>query len=161
MKTNMRILTNTFRHNIVIESFGLFDHSVMDWFSFCREVCLDWYEKIELTNSKYVKENTIEAAGQRAIGSSQAMRDPLRTYPGFTQLCVNHYVNFVDHDKGVHINGIEMVWWDCRSKTNRYGTRQYHMEGYIAEFAFKGSNPVITEKVHQYIAAISSLYLPL
>ncbi|KII70911.1 hypothetical protein RF11_03727 [Thelohanellus kitauei] len=43
--TSMWILTNPPKHNMAIESFGLSNHTFVDWFSFCREVCLDWCEK--------------------------------------------------------------------------------------------------------------------
>jgi len=33
------------RSNLIIMELGLSDHTVVDWSSFCREVCVYWLEK--------------------------------------------------------------------------------------------------------------------
>lgn len=38
----MWILLNPPRQEIAMDAFGLADRTVVDWFSFCRQVCLDW-----------------------------------------------------------------------------------------------------------------------
>ncbi|KII69244.1 hypothetical protein RF11_04017 [Thelohanellus kitauei] len=79
---------------------------------------------------------------------------------GFEHLCSNHSVKFVDSDTGAHTKGMERVSRYIRSKILRYGTRQYHADGYLAQFILKMKYPVKTGRVHQFVMAIYSLYLP-
>ncbi|KII60395.1 hypothetical protein RF11_07585 [Thelohanellus kitauei] len=59
--TAMWILTNPPRHDMAIESFGLSDHTVVDWFSFCRErplarVILDLWRRRKIYSKGFVVE---------------------------------------------------------------------------------------------------------
>lgn len=50
---------------------------------------------------------------------------------------VNHSINFVDSNMGVHTQNIERLWRDIRGTIPKYDRREYHFEYYLAEFVFK------------------------
>lgn len=56
---------------------------------------------------------------------------------GFKHLRVNHKMNFVDPETNAHTQNIERVWRETRANIPRYGTREVHYVGYLAEFLFR------------------------
>lgn len=74
---------------------------------------------------------------------------------GFQHLTVNHSYNFVDPDTGAHTQNIERIWREVRSNIPRYGRREHHMDGYIAEFYFKRKYPDHTERFHKIFEIIA------
>ncbi|KII61643.1 hypothetical protein RF11_08555 [Thelohanellus kitauei] len=174
--TAMWILTNPPRYDMEMESFGLSDNTVVEWFSYCREVPLDWCGKhsTRLGGPGSVRNNgSLEATKDlhnrfllvQIEPGTTIMSDCWKSYRtlderGFEHLCVNNFVNFVDPDTGAHTNGIERMRRDVRSKIPRYGTKQHHADGYLAEFIFKRMYPVIKDRLNQFFQAISSFYPP-
>lgn len=74
---------------------------------------------------------------------------------GFQHLTVNHSYNFVDPDTGAHTQNIERIWRKVRSNIPRYGRREYHMNGYIAEFYFKRKYPDHIQQFHKIFEIIA------
>ncbi|XP_031351794.1 uncharacterized protein LOC116177070 isoform X2 [Photinus pyralis] len=78
---------------------------------------------------------------------------------GFRHLTVNHSLTFVDPDTGAHTQNIERLWRDVRGGIPRYGRREAHMSGYLAEFLFKRAVPR-THLIHEFMRAAADLYPP-
>lgn len=74
---------------------------------------------------------------------------------GFQHLTVNHSYNFVDPDTGAHTQNIERTWREVRSNIPRYGHRELHIDGYIAEFYFKRKYPDHTQRFHKIFKIIA------
>ncbi|XP_071575579.1 uncharacterized protein [Temnothorax nylanderi] len=153
------------RHQFLCTELQLSEPSVIDWVSFCREVCIYWAKKnstklggpnkiVEIDEAKigkrkYNRGRIIE--GKWIFGGykrgTTIMSDCWRSYnclnnEGFQHLTVNHSMNFVDPDTGAHTQHIERVWREVRANIPRYGTRTSHLVGYLAEYLFK--------RVHDY-----------
>ncbi|XP_031337094.1 uncharacterized protein LOC116166307 [Photinus pyralis] len=81
---------------------------------------------------------------------------------GFRHVTVNHSLTFVDPDTGAHTQNIERLWRDVRGGIPRYGRREAHMSGYLAEFLFKRAVSR-TRLIHEFMrAAPTSIHhLPL
>ncbi|XP_011858202.1 PREDICTED: uncharacterized protein LOC105555769 [Vollenhovia emeryi] len=69
---------------------------------------------------------------------------------GFQHLKVNHSMNFVDPETGAHTQHIERVWREVRANVPRYGVREPHLLGFLAEYLFK--------RVHKYEQRLSSFF---
>lgn len=78
----------------------------------------------------------------------------------YEHLTVNHSYNFVDPDTGAHTQHIERTWREVRANVPRYGRKEDHFAGYLAEFFFRRKFPNSTERVHEIFAAIGQLYNP-
>ncbi|XP_031346116.1 uncharacterized protein LOC116172974 [Photinus pyralis] len=78
---------------------------------------------------------------------------------GFRHLTVNHNLTFVDPDTGAHTQNIERLWRDVRGGIPRYGRKEAHMSGYLAEFLFKRAVPR-THLIHEFMRAAADLYPP-
>ncbi|XP_018368673.1 PREDICTED: uncharacterized protein LOC108764789 [Trachymyrmex cornetzi] len=79
---------------------------------------------------------------------------------GFQHLTVNHSYNFVDPETGAHTQHIEHVWREVRGNIPRYGRREYHFEGYLAEFLFKRAYDY-AERIEIFFDIIAKLYPPM
>ncbi|XP_076249183.1 uncharacterized protein LOC143188673 [Calliopsis andreniformis] len=77
----------------------------------------------------------------------------------FQHLTVNHSLNFVNPETGAHTQNIERLWRDVRSSIPRYGARDYHMEGYIAEYIFKRIFPH-KNRISNFFKLIAELHPP-
>lgn len=79
---------------------------------------------------------------------------------GFQHLTVNHSLNFVDPSKAdVHTQNIERTWRDVRGGIPRYGRKEAHFIGYLAEFLFK-RHFSSHEDIHAFFLEIGKLYPP-
>lgn len=63
--------------------------------------------------------------------------DAIRNENSYIRQTVNHSVNFVDPETGVHTHNIQRLWRDMRANISRYDTHDYHFTNYLAEFLFK------------------------
>jgi transposase-like protein len=70
---------------------------------------------------------------------------------GYKHLAVNHSENFVDPETGAHTQGIERSWRDMRSNVPRYGRKEEHFDGYIAEHQFKQAVPDARDRLHIFL----------
>ncbi|XP_071579865.1 uncharacterized protein [Temnothorax nylanderi] len=174
------------RHQFLCTELQLSDHSVVDWISFCREVCIFWAKKystklgepnkiVEIDEAKIGKRKyncgrIIEGKWifggyeQWILPGTTIMSDCWRSYnclnsEGFQHLTVNHSVNFVDPDTRAHTQHIERVWREVRANIPRYGTRTYHLAGYLAEYLFKRVHKY-EERLQSFFCAIAELYPP-
>ncbi|XP_071653090.1 uncharacterized protein [Temnothorax longispinosus] len=157
-------------------------HSVVDWISFCREVCIYWAEKnsaklggpniiVEIDEAKigkrkYNRGRIIE--GKWIFGGYERgttiMSDCWKSYnclnsEGFQHLTVNHSMNFVDPDTEAHTQHIERVWREVKANIPRYGTRSSHLVGYLAEYLFKRVH-AYEDRLSSFFCAIAELYPP-
>lgn len=78
----------------------------------------------------------------------------------FVHQTVNHSYNFVDPDTGAHTQNIERSWREVRSNVPRYGRREAHYFGYLAEFFFRRKFRDHTSRIHEIFKAIGALYDP-
>lgn len=78
---------------------------------------------------------------------------------GYKHLTVNHSYNFVDPDSKAHTQNIERAWRDTRANIPRFGTRQKHYAGYIAEFLFKRKFQ-FTERIEAFFNIMAKHYPP-
>lgn len=76
----------------------------------------------------------------------------------YTHRTVNHSINFVDSETGVHTENIERLWREVRANIFRYGTRDYHFIHYIAEFLFKRKYD-FDERIEVFFTILSLMYL--
>ncbi|EFN87025.1 hypothetical protein EAI_00017, partial [Harpegnathos saltator] len=58
---------------------------------------------------------------------------------------------------GAHIQNIERLWREVRVNIPRFGTRETHLIGYLAEFMFKRKFNM-NERITQFFKIISELY---
>lgn len=60
---------------------------------------------------------------------------------GWEHFRINHSIQFVDPDYPfIHTQNIERLWRDVRGSIPRYGVKDEHFVGYLAEFMFKRAN---------------------
>ena len=77
---------------------------------------------------------------------------------GFTHLTVNHSLNFVDPETGVHDQNIERSWRDLRSSVPKYGKRKQHYDGYLAEYQFKRAYQRNETRLHHFLKIAGQMY---
>ncbi|KAK5642740.1 hypothetical protein RI129_008907 [Pyrocoelia pectoralis] len=80
-------------------------------------------------------------------------------HEGFDQFTVDHGVTFVDPFTGAHTQNIDRLWRDVRGRISRYGRKEGHMVGYLAEFMFKRLVNR-TNLIHEFMRAAAILYPP-
>ncbi|KAK5640057.1 hypothetical protein RI129_010868 [Pyrocoelia pectoralis] len=78
---------------------------------------------------------------------------------GFRQFTVDHRLTFVEPSTGAHSANIDRLWRDVRGKISRYGRKEGHMVGYLAEFLFKRSVDR-TNLIHEFMRAAAIIYPP-
>ncbi|XP_050516404.1 uncharacterized protein LOC126891267 [Diabrotica virgifera virgifera] len=81
-------------------------------------------------------------------------------HEGFHHQTVNHSKHFVDPETGTHSNHIERLWREVRSNIPKYGVKEAHFVGYLAEFYFKRRYTKRLERMHHFFKAASELYPP-
>ncbi|KYM95728.1 hypothetical protein ALC62_13634 [Cyphomyrmex costatus] len=86
----------------------------------------------------------------------RAYRD-LENNNNYTHCTVNHSVNFVNPDTGVHTQNIERVWRDMRANIPRYGTREKHYIYCLTEFLFKRIYN-FDERIDTFFEIMSTMY---
>jgi len=206
-------LTMSFpRQQFLERELSLSSRTVVDWSSFCREVCVYWVERgsqmveghgvcveideAKLGKRKYNRGRWIDGTwvfGGFERGSSKCflvpvpdrrsetlldiiktwirpgttiMSDCWRAYDclsseGFVHATVNHSYNFVDPSTRAHTQNIERTWREVRGGIPRFGRRENHMVGYLAEFLLKRQFQDHRERIHAFFSAIGELYPPL
>ena len=56
---------------------------------------------------------------------------------GYQHLTVNHSLNFVDPDTGVHMQGTENTWWGVKRSMPRTGTSKDLFDSYLQEWLWR------------------------
>ncbi|CAH2106246.1 unnamed protein product [Euphydryas editha] len=67
-------------------------------------------------------------------------------------------MNFVDADTGAYTQNIERMWRDARGTIPKFGRRDYHMSGYIADFLFRRAHPSHTTRMHAFANAVTEFH---
>lgn len=199
------------RQNFIMRELHCSSKTVVDWSSFCRELCVQWVvehsdkiggigkiveiDEAKFGRRKYNRGRSIE--GQWVFGGidresrkvffvpvpdrtaqtllnvikqwilpgTTIISDCWRAYDnlereGFNHLAVNHSLHFVDpNDSNIHTQNIERIWRNVRGAIPRYGRKQHHFIGYLAEFLFKNANQDNCD-IHQIFLQIAKLYPP-
>ena len=196
---------------MMVTELGVSTKTVVDWSSFCREVCMFWVEKcsqvlggpgvvVEVDESKFGKRkfNTgrlvdgtwvfggFERGSKRCFfvpvpsRGADVLLEVINTWirpgttiisdcwkaysclsdEGFVHQSVNHSMNFVDPHSGAHTQNIERTWREVRGGIPRFGRKEKHMVGYLAEFLFKRQYVDYTERLHAFYTAVGQLYSP-
>ncbi len=84
--------------------------AAVQWFQFFRDVCTEWKHRIH----------------------------NVPVNPPYTHSTVNHSQNFVDPAMGVHTNGVECFWNNCkRSFKKMSGTTEEMLASHIDEFLWR------------------------
>lgn len=199
------------RQKFIMRELKCCDRTVVDWSSYCREVCVQWsldhsqrlggpgkiveIDEAKFGKRKYNRGRRIE--GQWVFGgferdskkiflvpvpdrSAQTLLQVIQEWilpdttivsdcwksydtlndEGFQHFAINHSINYVDpNDATIHTQNIERTWRDIRGGIPRYGRKDAHFVGYLAEFLFKRS---ITDDgdIHRFFFEISRLYPP-
>ncbi|XP_076620040.1 uncharacterized protein LOC143341192 [Colletes latitarsis] len=148
------------RQTFLMKELGVSTTTVVDWASFCRELCVLWTEKysVQIEGENQIIEVDEAKIGKRKYNKGRLMSgqwifggfdrgttiisDCWKAYDclnhkGYKHLTVNHKMNFVDPNSGAHTQNIERTWRETRANIPRYGIRTYHYIGYIAEFLFR------------------------
>ncbi|XP_025264891.1 uncharacterized protein LOC112638075 [Camponotus floridanus] len=188
----------------------LSDKTIVDWSSFCREVCVMWLEAqqnpiggkgivVEIDEAKIGKrkynrgrlvtgkwifggfergtgkafivpvknrtaETLLSVIKQWILPKTTIISDMWRAYDclnneGFIHLTVNHSMNFVDPETGAHTQNIERTWREVRANIPRYGTREKHLIGYMAEFFFKRQYK-FDDRIVSFFEAVGKFFPP-
>lgn len=77
---------------------------------------------------------------------------------GFKHLTVNHSVNFVDPSTKAHINTVERLWREVKSKVPLYGRRKKHFVGYLSRSMFIMAHKDGNKIFHAFLEAAAALY---
>lgn len=177
------------RQNFIIEELKCSSMTVVDWSSFCREVCINYGQRnsqkigghgkiVEIDEAKFGKrkynrgriitgqwvfggiergtnntflvpvekrdaETLLSVVKEWILPGTTIISDFWKAYDclaneGFQHLKVNHSINFVDPEKPeINTQKIERTWRDVRGNIPRYGRKESHFIGYLAEFQFK------------------------
>ncbi|XP_025152732.1 uncharacterized protein LOC112588147 [Harpegnathos saltator] len=164
------------------EELELSDKTIVDWSSFCREVCVLWLENqqnpiggeeivVEIDEAKIGKRKYNRGrliTGKWIFGAFERgttiMSDMWRAYnclndEGFIHLTVNYSMNFVDSGTGAHTQNIERTWREVRANISRYGTREKYLIGYIAELFFKRRYK-FNDRIVGFFEAIGQFFPP-
>lgn len=75
----------------------------------------------------------------------------------FKHLTVIHSLNFVDLDTSAHTNTVERSWHEVRATMPRFGVKEHHFYGYLAEFHVKRRYPDM-ERMHKFFTAAANMY---
>jgi len=199
------------RQSIIETELGVSSRTVVDWSSFCREVCIFWVDKesvilggpgvvVEIDEAKIGKRKYNRGRwidGQWVFGGFErgtkncflvpvpsrgsdvlleiikqwirpgtiVVSDCWKSYDclhleGFVHEKVNHSTNFVDPRSGAHTQNIERTWREVRGNIPRFGRREHHMVGYLAEYLFKRKYSHYAQRVHAFFTAVGQLYTP-
>ncbi|KAJ8957214.1 hypothetical protein NQ318_007776, partial [Aromia moschata] len=70
---------------------------------------------------------------------------------------VNHSKNFVNCETGVYTQNIERTWQDVRFDIPRFGRRENHFDGYLANTFFK-KFPNHCDRLLHFFKYISEVY---
>jgi len=200
------------RQRLITRELSISCRTVVDWSSFCREVCAYWVEQesrmiggagvvVEIDEAKFGKRKYnrgrwldgtwvfggYERASKNCFvvpvpsRASDVLLDVIKAWikpgttvvsdcwraydclssEGFVHLSVNHSYNFVDPASGAHTQNIERTWREVRGGIPRFGRREQHMVGYLAEFLFKRQLPDHRQRVHAFFTAVGQLYPPI
>uniref|UniRef100_A0A6P7HFR1 Uncharacterized protein LOC114348143 n=1 Tax=Diabrotica virgifera virgifera TaxID=50390 RepID=A0A6P7HFR1_DIAVI len=131
------------RQEAALEELGISSTTMVDWYSYCREVFIS-----------FAINNSTKLGGPGSIIEIDEAKF------GFHHQTVNHSKHFVDPETGTHTNHIERLWREVRSNIPKYGVKEAHFVGYLAEFYFKRRYPKRLERMHHFFKAASELYPP-
>ncbi|GBN48473.1 hypothetical protein AVEN_210071-1 [Araneus ventricosus] len=147
----------------IVDEMNVSEPTVVDWKSFCREVCVNRLVKdskdklggvgmvVEIDESKFgkrkynrgkrVNETLIEITKKNVEPGSTILSDCWPSYNGLTaegyvHCIINHSKNFKDPVTGVHTNGIEDTWNAIKTDFRKQGTRKVEgqFDTYLAEY---------------------------
>lgn len=199
------------RHRFIMAEIGCNDHTVVNWSSYCREVCINWSVRtsvqlggpgtvVEIDEAKFGKrkfnrgrriegqwifggfqrdtkniflvpvenrsaETLLRVIREWILPGTTIISDCWKSYDmlqheGFQHLKINHSLNFVDpEDRTIHTQNIERTWRNVRGGIPRYGRKDAHMIGYLAEFLFKRRYSE-GDDVHNFLLEIARMYPP-
>ncbi|GBN89235.1 hypothetical protein AVEN_197865-1 [Araneus ventricosus] len=171
----------------IVDEMNVSEPTVVDWKSFCREVCVDRLVKdskekiggvgmiVEIDESKFgkrkynrgkrVDETLIKITKKNVEPGTTVLLDCWASYNGLTaEGYVHHTVNFKDPVTGAHTNGIEGTWNAIKTDFQKQGTRR--VEGqfgmYLAEYMWRRSHRGASMKslFPSFIRGITELYPP-
>ncbi|XP_066152494.1 uncharacterized protein [Euwallacea fornicatus] len=73
----------------------------------------------------------------------------------YQHLQINHSLQYVDsNDPQIHTQNVERIWRDIRGGIPRYGRKEPYFVGYLAEFLFKRSFPLLSD-IHYFSIEIA------
>ena len=79
---------------------------------------------------------------------------------GFVHESVTQSKNFVDPSTRAHAQNTGRAWWEVQGGIPRFGRKEKHTVGYLAEFMFKRKYADYRERVHAFFTAVGQLYSP-
>ncbi|KAJ8971098.1 hypothetical protein NQ314_000880 [Rhamnusium bicolor] len=173
------------RQTYIEHELQLSSSTVVDWSNFCREVCIACIvdaseciggpgivveiDEAKMGKRKYNRGRIID--GQWVFGGFEReskkcffvpvenrTKDTARNYSKHE--AVNHSKNFVDSDTGAHTQNIERCWRDVRAGIPRFGRREQHFDGYLAEYQFRKKYPDHRDRFHHFFKCIGQVYPP-
>ncbi|GBM95020.1 hypothetical protein AVEN_29382-1 [Araneus ventricosus] len=144
----------------IVDELNVSEPTVVDWKSFCREVCVDMIIRgskklggvghvVEIDESKfgkrkYHKETLIEITKKYVQPGTTVLSDCWKSYrplteEGYVHYTVNHSVNFKDPITGVHTNGIEGTWSAIKAQFRSQGTKKVkdEFDSYLGEYMWR------------------------
>ncbi|GFX86942.1 mitotic-spindle organizing protein 2A [Trichonephila clavipes] len=171
-------------NEFVVNDLKINKNTVVDWYMFCREVCMvacvnesaklgGEGKIVEIDESlfgkmKYGKGKRVKVIREWILPGTTIISDCWRAYEclsdeGYRHLTVNHSLTFKDPETGAHTNAIEGTW--SAIKRNLKG-HTAHVEGqfdsYLAEYMWRRSNEhkMIDANFKDYLKAIARVYPP-
>ncbi|GFU87764.1 mitotic-spindle organizing protein 2A [Trichonephila clavipes] len=163
-------------------------NTVVDWYMFCREVCMAAILKeseplggegkiVEIDESMFGKMNgaksnergTLSVIKEWVVPGSVIISDCWRAYnclshEGYQHLRVNHSLTFKDPETGAHTNSIEGTWSAIKRSLRNHAA---HVEGefdhYLAEYMWRRrrGHSLDDDVFREFLRAITTLYPPM
>lgn len=109
------------------------------------------------------KETLLEIIKEWVLPGTTIISDFWKAYDclndeGYRHAKVNHSLNFVNpEDRSIFTQNIERIWRDARGGVPKYGRRDDHFVGYLAEFLFKRQHGLET-RLHEFLLQAANLY---
>ncbi|GFU43807.1 mitotic-spindle organizing protein 2A [Trichonephila clavipes] len=161
-------------------------NTVVDWYMFCREVCMAAILKeseplggegkiVEIDESMFgkmkvvtnrTKEELLSVIKEWVVPGSVIISDCWRAYnclshEGYQHLRVNHSLTFKDPETGAHTNSIEGTWSAIKRSLRNHAA---HVEGqfdhYLAEYMWRRrrGHSLDDDVFREFLRAITTLY---
>ncbi|GFT06715.1 mitotic-spindle organizing protein 2A [Trichonephila clavipes] len=164
-------------------------NTVVDWYMFCREVCMAAVLKeseplggegkiVEIDESMFgkmkvvpnrTKEELLSVIKEWVVPGSVIISDCWKAYDclsheGYQHLRVNHSLTFKDPETGAHTNSIEGTWSAIkRSLQNHVAHVEGEFDHYLAEYMWRRRRGHSLDDVvfREFLRAITTLYPPM